>query len=225
MRFKRWLRKIWCYFKYYIYLPIWKYVYYPLLKRFRKVRRRWWKLKWWLIARFWDFIGLLERSPAVIRAVTVGWFTILKRSILSLKITSVIKSVLSKFFKIYFFFINFRRLLMAYIAYDYFSMRLIDTVADPDLRMWNLCMLTIFYNVLYMLMDGADSKLTFESHDFLTRVYVRKVLGQQVMKLVTEDQLKDWVLSRYLRIRFKRNAILCILGFLYSGQPLFRGSQ
>lgn len=58
-----------------------------------------------------------------------------KRFILSLKITSVIRGVLSRFFKVYFFFINFRRLLIAYIAYDYFSMRLIDMVADPDLRM------------------------------------------------------------------------------------------
>ena len=58
-----------------------------------------------------------------------------KRFILGLKITSVIRSILSRFFKIYFFFINFRRLLLAYVAYDYFSMRLIDMVADPDLRM------------------------------------------------------------------------------------------
>lgn len=224
MRFKRWLRKVWCYFKYYIYLPIWKYVYFPFLKRWRRLRRRWWRVKWWLIARFWDFIGFLERSPGLVRAVTIGWLLAIKRFVLSLKITSVVRSLLARFFRIYFFFINFRRLLIGYVVYDYYYLRLIDMTADPDLRMWNLCVLTIAYNVLYMLMDRADSKLRFESHDLFTRLYITKFLGSELTKQVNESQLRDKVLLWYLKVRFRRNAIICVLGFLYSGQPLFRGS-
>lgn len=57
-----------------------------------------------------------------------------------------------------------------------------------------MCVLTIAYNVLYMLMDGADSKLRFESHDLFTRLYITKFLGSELTKQVNESQLRDKVL-------------------------------
>lgn len=88
--------------------------------------------------------------------------------------------------------------------------------------MWNLCMLCVFFNVLYMLMDGSDKRLTLNSHDFITRAYFKHCLRIEPGRVLTKDEMSDPRLARYIRVRYMRNAYLAIIGFFYTGQPLFR---
>lgn len=117
---------------------------------------------------------------------------------------------------------SFRRLLCVYIALDYFVYRWSDLGIDRDLRMWNICVLCIFFNILYMLMDASDKKLTHNSHDFLTRAYFKYYLKSEAGRVLTKEQMADPILSRYIDLRYRRNAYLAIFGFFYTGQPLFR---
>jgi hypothetical protein len=73
-----------------------------------------------------------------------------------------------------------------------------------------------------MLMDGADKRLTHNSHDFITRAYFRHHLKIEPGKTLTKEQMADPVIARYIDIRYRRNAYLAIFGFFYTGQPLFR---
>ena len=83
-------------------------------------------------------------------------------------------------------------------------------------------MLAIFFKVLYMLMDGADGKLRLYSHDFITKIYLRRYLKTEPSPVLTEEQMSDPFISKYIKFRHKRNAYIAIFGFLYTGQPLFR---
>lgn len=83
-------------------------------------------------------------------------------------------------------------------------------------------MLCAFFNVLYMLMDASDKRLTHNSHDFITRAYFRRVLKTEPGKVLTREQMSDPIISRYIDLRYRRNAYLAIFGFFYTGQPLFR---
>lgn len=71
-------------------------------------------------------------------------------------------------------------------------------------------------------MDGADGKLRLFSHDIITRLYFKKYLKITPGTVLTPEQMKDPFISKYIRFRHMRNAYLCIFGFLYMGQPLFR---
>ena len=71
-------------------------------------------------------------------------------------------------------------------------------------------------------MDGSDKKFTINSHDFITRAYFKHYLKTTPGKFLTKEDLLEPVISKYVYIRFKRNAILAIFAFFYTGQPLFR---
>lgn len=122
----------------------------------------------------------------------------------------------------YFKIVNFRRLLFAYIAADFFYYHWTSEGIDKDLRIWNICMLAIFFKVLYMLMDGADGKLRLYTNDFVTKFYLRKYLKIEPSLNLTEEQMRDPFIARYIKFRHKRNAYIAIFGFFYTGQPLFR---
>lgn len=70
-------------------------------------------------------------------------------------------------------------------------------------------------------MDGADSKLSPTTHDRLTRWYIKNKLGEEPSPKITEDQSNDKILGRYLKIRFWRNGILALFGYIYTSQPFF----
>ena len=83
-------------------------------------------------------------------------------------------------------------------------------------------MLIVFFKVLYLLMDGADGKLRLFSHDLITRLYLSKYRKVDVADTLTAEQMSDPFISRYIKIRHKRNLFIAVFGFLYTGQPLFR---
>jgi len=138
------------------------------------------------------------------------------------RITKFLIKWLRAFFKVYFKFINFRRLLLVYIAADFFYFRWSDESINKDLRIWNLCLLVFFFKVLYMLMDGADGKVRLFSHDFITRLYFKYYLKKKPDAIISDEQMEDPFLKRYIIIRHRRNIYICTFGFLYTGQPLFR---
>jgi hypothetical protein len=88
--------------------------------------------------------------------------------------------------------------------------------------MWNMCMLCAFFNILYMLMDASDKRLTHNSHDFITRAYLKHHVKVEPGKTLTKEQMAYPIVARYVDLRYRRNAYLAIFGFFYTGQPLFR---
>jgi hypothetical protein len=226
MRFKRILRRLFCYFRYYLWAPFLRWVAYPSYMFFRRTSRRWRrfrrKLRRSSSAMFWLTVSYIEHSPARFRGFVRGIYWRTRRFVLSFRVTHVFLDWARRFFRVYFKIVSFRRLLCVYIALDYFVYRWSDQGIDKDLRMWNLCMLCAFFNVLYMLMDASDKRLTHNSHDFLTRLYFRNYLRIEPGKVLSKEQMAEPMMARYINLRYRRNAVLAIFGFFYTGQPLFR---
>jgi len=226
MFFRRLLRKLWCYFRYYIWMAYLRHIRYPILRVFRRhsrrAKRRIRRLKRTSSALFWRFVSYVEHSPARFRGVIRGAYWRTRRFLLGFRVTHAFLDISRRFFKLYFRVVSFRRLLCVYILLDFFIYRWSDQGIDRDLRMWNICMLCIFFNILYMLMDASDKRLTHNSHDFITRAYFRHYLRVEPAKVLTKEQMADPIIARYINLRYRRNAVLAIFGFFYTGQPLFR---
>lgn len=222
MRIRKRLRKLWCYIKWYIYTPFWHWIYLPVFARYRLIRKPIRRFKRKAIVGFWAFVDFVERSPQTLKDLLVRSYAAVKLTLLKIPGMPLLIKLVKALLKAYFSVVNFRRLLIGYILADIFIYRWTEQAIDKDLRIWNICMLTIFFNVLYMLMDGADGKLRLFSHDFITRLYLSKKLGIKPGPVLTDEQMSDPFISRYIRARHMRNAYLCLIGFFYTGQPLFR---
>lgn len=242
-RLWKWLKKkrvwsriklfcIWC-----IYRPYWhlmKFPSYAMDYRFRKRFRR--QLIWYdnFMYNFWNSIldGLtntvifIEELPDNIGAFAVKTYRIVKKFLMKFYYFRKFVELVKRFLKVYFFFINFRRLLIASILADFFYLRYTDEEINPDLRMWWLAWIAIFFQILWILMDGADKLLVYNAHDRFTRFYIKKYMPEEsIHKRVTENQQKDTILKRYLYIRYKRNAYLALFGFYYYARPFMRSPK
>lgn len=222
IRIKKKFKKIWTYFKWYVYTPYWHWIYLPLFGRYRLVRKPARRYKRSAIAAFWAFVAAVERSPEVMGSALKTAYSRTKFALLRIPGMRTAVNWFKIAMRAYFKVVNFRRLLIACVIADMFIYHWTEQGIDKDLRIWNICMLTIFFNVLYLLMDGADGKLRLFSHDIITRLYFKKYLKITPGTVLTPEQMKDPFISKYIRFRHMRNAYLCIFGFLYMGQPLFR---
>lgn len=242
-RLWKWLKKkrawsriklffIWC-----VYRPYWhlfKFPSYAIDYKFRKRFRR--QLIWYEDFMYWFWNSILdgltntviffEELPDNIGAFVLRNYRRSKMFFMKYYYIREFVKIFKKFLKIYFFFINFRRLLIASILLDYFYLRYTSLPVTPELRMWWLAWLGIFFQILWILMDGADKLLTYNTHDRFTRFYIKKFMpNDAILKRVTEKQQKDPILRRYLYIRFKRNAYLALFGFYYYSRPFMRSPK
>lgn len=218
MFFKRLLKKLWCYFKYYIYMFYWRHLYFNFLCFVKILKRFFFQIQKFFKLKFWNLIEILENSPRFIRTITIGWIFFLKNKLINLNILINLKLLFYKLISMYTKIITFKRLVCLYILLDYNYFRFIDGPIEEELRMWNICMLYMLYCFMFLLMDSADRKIELFTHDKLTILYYTYFLKQPILNKINLIEC-DKFIHMYITLRYWRNLILAFIGFCYSVQP------
>ena len=168
---------LWTRFKYYIYMPYWRWIWFPSLKLGKYLGYKWRLFEAKLIRIIWWIIDIISQSPGKFQLFLINistriwvWFT--SKSWLQFFLKN-----LNKILKIYFYFVNLRRVLIIFVFSDYWYLNWTSQPIEVDLRVWNMCALVILFNFLYAIMDSADWNVRPFTHDIFTKFYIKFILN------------------------------------------------
>lgn len=80
-------------------------------------------------------MAFIENSPTLVGSLISRVWARLKSAVLGLRVVQAILNLARRLLRVYFMFINFRRLLVVYLLADVFYYRWSDLGIDRDLRM------------------------------------------------------------------------------------------